>query len=208
MPRRAAQAQHHQAWPRWQHQLNFSPTHAWAEVSPGPATLVTSAHLRRADTTNSASPDLCLGIRMSSTSPGLATVVTRCTSGVFRLPLASLWRRFPARAGRFQSSTFGDYTPLRSLAIVLPVCSRRYRMTDQLRLVRSIALARRSCLVQSKGQPSATMLGIDEILGKSSPFQVHRTFSMLVSRDLVRVDGVVKFDGAVNGGEVDASGTL
>jgi hypothetical protein len=41
------------------------------------------------------------------------------------------------------------------------------------------------------------MVGIDGILGKSSPFQVPRSFSMLVSRDFVRVDG------AVNGGEVD-----
>jgi hypothetical protein len=101
----------------------------------------------------------------SSTSPGLATVITPCTSGVSRLRMASLWRRFPTRAGRFQSCTFGDSAPLRSLAIVLAVGSRRYRMANRLRLVRSIAPARRSCLVQSKGQPSATMVGIDGILG-------------------------------------------
>jgi hypothetical protein len=129
---------------------------------------------------SSASPGPCLGIRMSSTSPGLATVVTRCTSGVFRLPLASPWRYFPTRAGRFQSCTFGDSAPLRSFAIVLAVGFRRYRVADRLRLVRSIAPARPSCLVQSKGQPSATMVGIDAILGEFSPFQVHRSFSMLI----------------------------
>jgi hypothetical protein len=94
---------------------------------------------------SSASPDLCLGIRMSSTSPGLATVVTRCTTGVSCLPLASPWRHFPTRAGRFQGCTFGDSAPLRSLAIVLAVGSRRYRMANRLRLVRSITPARRSC---------------------------------------------------------------
>jgi hypothetical protein len=157
----------------------LSLTHAWAEVSPGPATVVTSAHLRRADTTavTSACPrpaDAWASSRCS-TSPGLATVVTRCTSGVLRLPLASPWRRFPSRAGRFQGSTFGNSAPLRSSAIVW-----RYRMAARLRLVRSTAPARPSCLVQSKGQPSATMVGIDGILGKFSPFQVHRSFSMLL----------------------------
>jgi hypothetical protein len=147
---------------------------------------------------SSASPNLCLGIRISSTSPGLATVITPCTGGVLRLPSASLWRRFPARAGRFQSSTFGDSAPLRSLAIMLAVGSAQsdwgdrigckhltsaksgYGIANRLRLVQRIAPARRSCLVQSKGQPSATMVGIDGVLGKSSPFQVHRSFSMLI----------------------------
>jgi hypothetical protein len=52
----------------------------------------------------------------------------------------------------------------------------------QLCLVRRIATVHRSCLVRFKGQPSATMVGIDGALGKSSPFQVHRSFVMLVSR--------------------------
>jgi hypothetical protein len=49
-------------------------------------------------------------------------------------------------------------------------------------IVRRIATAHRSCLVRPKGQPSATKVGIDGTLGKSSPFQVHRSFAMLVSR--------------------------
>jgi hypothetical protein len=49
-------------------------------------------------------------------------------------------------------------------------------------IVRRIATVHRSCLGRSKGQPSATMIGIDGALGKSSPFQVHRSFAMLVSR--------------------------
>jgi hypothetical protein len=49
-------------------------------------------------------------------------------------------------------------------------------------IVRGIATAHRSCLVRSKGQPSATKVGIDGTLGKSSPFQVHRSLAMLVSR--------------------------
>jgi hypothetical protein len=65
---------------------------------------------------------------------------------------------------------------------VLPF--RRCRMVDANRrqLVRRIATVHRSCLVRSKGQPSATMVGIDGGLGKSSPLQVHRSFAMLVSR--------------------------
>jgi hypothetical protein len=53
---------------------------------------------------------------------------------------------------------------------------------SQPRIVRHIATVHRSCLVRSTGQPSATMVGIDGGLGKSSPFQVHRSFAMLVSR--------------------------
>jgi hypothetical protein len=53
---------------------------------------------------------------------------------------------------------------------------------SQPRFVRRIATALRSYLVRSKGQPSATMVGIDGALGKSSPFQVHRSFAMLASR--------------------------
>jgi hypothetical protein len=38
-------------------------------------------------------------------------------------PWASLWIRFPAAAGKFQNCTFGDFAPLRSLAIALVVLS-------------------------------------------------------------------------------------
>jgi hypothetical protein len=49
-------------------------------------------------------------------------------------------------------------------------------------IVRGIATAHRSCLVRSKGQPSATKVRIDGTLGECSPFPVHRSFAMLVSR--------------------------
>jgi hypothetical protein len=61
---------------------------------------------------------------------------------------------------------------------------------SQPRFVRRIATALRSVyrnrasflLGTVQGQPSATMVGIDGGLGKSSPLQVHRSFAMLVSR--------------------------
>jgi hypothetical protein len=71
---------------------------------------------------------------------------------------------------------------------------------DRRRLVPRITTAHRSCLVRSEGQPSATMVRKQRGgLEKSSPFEVHQSFSM----DSVRVGGAVEFDGAVNGGEVD-----
>jgi hypothetical protein len=113
-------------------------------------------------------------------------VVTPCTGGVSRLALASLWGRFPLAAGRFQNCTsdavgIGDGR-CQSMATRSAYRIRASFGVSHPCIVRAIATAHRSCLVRSKGQPSGTKVGIGGTLGKSSPFQVHRSFAMLVSR--------------------------
>jgi hypothetical protein len=66
---------------------------------------------------------------------------------------------------------------------------------DRRRLVLRIATAHHSCLVRSKGQPSATMVrkqrgGFEKVFS-------FRGASKLLDADLVRVDDAVKFDGSV-----------
>jgi hypothetical protein len=136
------------------------------------ATQVTPAQLRPADAW---AGSIC------STSPGLATVVTPCTSGVLRLAMALLWRRFPLAAGR--------YCPSGGVKWSMRIDGNSFGMSQPC-IVRRIATVHRSAhrnrasflLGRGKGQPSATMVGIDGGLGKSSPLQVHRSFAMLVSR--------------------------
>jgi hypothetical protein len=132
---------------------------------------------------------------MRSTSPGLATVVTPCTSDVSTLATRGMGSGVKRLTSAMSGYGMVDAGRRRFVWRIVTAHRSAYRNrasfgVSQQRFIRRIATAHRSAyrnrasflLGTVQGQPSATMVGIDGVLGKSSPLQVHRSFAMLVSR--------------------------
>jgi hypothetical protein len=69
-------------------------------------------------------PASCLAGSFKTTLPGTSRYHGNNNDST--APWASLWIRFPAEAGKFQNCTFGNFAPLRSLAIALVVVSAQW----------------------------------------------------------------------------------